>query len=205
MRKYASAVMFCLFAAAGLGAGSAQDQIVVPTDDGMTGSSAPFACGTRFQQVWNASLFPGKMRIDAIVFYNNVRHSAEGYIEPARYQFSLSQTDVSAESITADFGSNLGQKTRQVIDWTVTGFTGGGFSGGTTGSLTLPLSRPFIYDPAKGNLLLDIQKDQSACEGDGPIYIDASSAADGVALVNDSFGVLERYGMTVGFVGKFTP
>jgi len=54
-----------------------------------------------------------------------------------------------------------------------------------------------------GNLLLEIKKDQTANYGDGPIYVDGSPTATGIALVSDQFGVQPSLGMSVGFVGQF--
>jgi hypothetical protein len=59
---------------------------------------------------------------------------------------------------------------------------------------------PFRYDPRAGNLLLEITKSQSASIGDGPIYVDGTADAPGIALVTDRFGVEPRKGMSVGFV-----
>jgi hypothetical protein len=198
MLKRTLAVMLCVLACAGIEAGHAQDQFVFPAGDGRTGLCEPFECSTRIQQVMDGSLFPAKMRIEALVLYNTVPHE-EGFIEPAHYRFFLSETDVSAATITTDFDANVGRNNRQVIDWTVVSGEPSFFSGG----LTLPLSKPFVYDPRRSNLLIEIIKDRSARFGDGPIYVDGNVDVDGVTLVSDHFGIRSRTGMTVGFVGKF--
>ena len=198
MFKRIAAVVVCVAASAGLEAGHAQDQFVFPPADGRSGLCEPFECSTRIQQVIDAPNFPARMRIDALVIYNDVPHSAEGYVEPARYQFFLSETDVSSATITTDFDGNLGQNALPVIDWTVSDH-----SVFFTGGLTLPLSKPFVYDPRRGNLLIDIVKDHSSRDGDGPIYVDGTLDQDGVALVSDHFGIRPRSGMTLGFVGQF--
>jgi hypothetical protein len=198
MLKRTFALVLCVVASAGLQAGHAQDQFVVPPSDGRVGLCEPFECSTRIQQVMNGSLFPAKMRIEAIILYNDVPHSAEGYVEPAHYQFFLSETGVSSETITTDFDANVGPNNTQVIDWTVSDY-----SVFFRGGLTLPLSKPFTYDPRRGNLLIEIIKDRTSRDGDGPIYVDGNIDVDGVAMLSSDFGIRPRTGMTVGFVGKF--
>jgi hypothetical protein len=57
-----------------------------------------------------------------------------------------------------------------------------------------------VYDPAAGNLLLEITNTQTTGSDDGPIYADGSANAPGVALVTPTFGVEVGKGMTVGFL-----
>jgi hypothetical protein len=67
-------------------------------------------------------------------------------------------------------------------------------------SITIRLKSPFVYDPAAGNLLLEITKDQTTGSDDGPIYADGTVNAPGVALVTATFGVEVGKGMTIGFL-----
>ena len=201
MSKLRCAVVLSLLMSVGVAAGPAQDRIVTPEPEGNIGLSAPFSCGVRVQQVWDARLFPAAMRIDALTFFNNFPQSAESYIEPAHYRFFLSVTDASSDTVTTDFEANHGRRVEEVAEMMVVG-TSTGFSDGAFGTLTLELSKAFHYNPRKGNLLLEIQKDQSSCDGDGPIYVDGSSDADGVTLVTQEFGIFPHFGMTVGFDGK---
>jgi hypothetical protein len=62
---------------------TAQDA-VLPRSDGQSGLCEPFACETRIQQVFDAALFTGPIRINALPLFNHVPHSAEGFVEPAR-------------------------------------------------------------------------------------------------------------------------
>jgi hypothetical protein len=72
-----------------------------------------------------------------------------------------------------------------------------------TGTFRIPLTEPFVYNPKRGNLLLEIRKDHTANFGDGTIFVDGSAQAAGVALVDDQFGVRPAEGMSVGLVGQF--
>lgn len=178
------------------------DEIVLPPDVGHAGSCEPFDCATHIQQVFDAALFGGSMRIDAITFSNT--HIADGrFVEPAQYRFSLSTTSMSSTSIGTNYAANIGADNRMVIDWTVSGFDT------TFTHLTLPLASPFAFNPARGNLLLDITKDRTANFGDGPIYADANTAARGTEMVTDYLGgsnvtVRSHFGTSIGFVGHFS-
>jgi hypothetical protein len=175
----------------------ATDEIVVPPADGRSGLCVPFDCATRIQQVFDASTFPSMIRIEAIDLFNNVRQSAEGFVEPAHYQVFLSQTAVSSTTATTDMDGNLGPRTQLVADFTVSDF-----NTFFTGAFRIPLSVPFVYNPRQGNLLLEIRKDQTANFGDGTIYVDGTTSASGVAIVTDQFGVQPSFGMSVGFAGQ---
>jgi hypothetical protein len=185
--------VLCLMAVASVPI-QAQD-VVYPRSDGRVGLCEPFECATRIQQVFDAFLFEGPIRIDALQFFNYVPHSAEGFVEPARYRFRLSTTQVDSTTITTQFDANLGPDRRTVAVWTVSTF-----DVNFDTAVTIRLRTPFRYDPRAGNLLLEITKSQSASIGDGPIYVDGTADAPGIALVTDRFGVEPRKGMSVGFV-----
>lgn len=195
-----AAVVACLgFATV---AGQAQrpgsDALVVPHGDGQSGLCAPFDCSTRIQQVFDASTFPGAIRIDALQLFNNARQSAESFVEPAHYQVFLSTTDATSETVTSDLDANATRRQRLVAEFTIADF-----STFFTGAFTIPLNTPFVYHPRQGNLLLEIRKDQTANIGDGTIYVDGNTNVPGVALVTDQLGVQRSLGMSVGFRGQF--
>jgi len=176
----------------------ASDEVVIPQPAAGVGLCAPFGCSTRIQQVFDASTFPSMIRIDALDLFNNFEQSAEGFVEPAHYQFFLSTTETSSATATADMDGNLGREHRLVAQFTVFDF-----NTFFTGALRIRLDAPFVYNPRHGNLLLEIKKDQTADFGDGPIYVDGSPTAPGVALVTDQFGAQPSLGMSVGFAGQF--
>lgn len=173
---------------------TAQDA-VLPRSDGLSGLCEPFACETRIQQVFDAALFTGPIRIDALQVFNYFSQSAEFFVEPAHYRFRLSTTQVSSTTITTDFDANLGPDQRTVAEWTVSTF-----DVFFDTSITIRLKSPFVYDPAAGNLLLEITKDQTTGSDDGPIHADGTANAPGVALVTATFGVEVGKGMTIGFL-----
>ncbi|HSL21787.1 MAG TPA: PEP-CTERM sorting domain-containing protein [Vicinamibacterales bacterium] len=180
------------------------DEIVIPQPQPGVGICAPFECGTRLQQVFDAPLFPSAITIESLTFFNTTNNSEGPWVEPTRYRFYLSTTPLSSATITAAFDQNVGADSRLVFDWTVDGFETG-FSNGLLGTLTLPVAGGFSFDPRMGNLLLEIRKDSTAGYGDGPIYVDGVAAgASGVALlINTTDPILRRgQGMTIGLNGR---
>jgi len=173
------------------------DEVILPQADGRSGLCEPFDCSTRIQQVFDASTFSSSIRIEELELFNNFRQSAEGFVEPAHYQFFLSTTEASSETVSTDMDVNVGANARLVAEFTVSDF-----STFFTGALRIPLAAPFVYNRNAGNLLLEIRKDQTANFGDGTIYVDGNVQSPGVALVSNQFGIRPSSGMTVGFVGQ---
>ncbi|HZT77355.1 MAG TPA: hypothetical protein VFA27_11900 [Vicinamibacterales bacterium] len=97
-----------------IGAAARADEIVLPSGPYDAGSGEPFACASHIQQVFDASLFPGSMKIDALTFSNTLLADSV-YVEPAHYQFSLSTTPASSTSLSTNYSANLGADTQQVI------------------------------------------------------------------------------------------
>ena len=193
---------WCLIAVALVARPARADQITLPPLEGNSGSCWPFACATRVQTVFDAALFPSAMRIDTLTFFNTTNQSAEGFAEPARYRFSLSTTAKSSATIGGNFDANLGSDARQVAEFTIVGFET------FFRTKTVPLTSPFVFSPATGNLLLEITKNQTGNFGDGGIFANVNTEAHGVStVVNDLEGsgpsIQRNLGLNVGFSGQF--
>lgn len=193
-----------------LTAGAAQADTITLGGVTNAGFAWPFGSGTRIQQVFDSSLFSGTWNLTAITFYNRTVESAEGYVEPATYHFSLSTTHSSSATLTTNYDANVGATERPLRDWTVTGHTTAFYD-----TLTLAFDRSFFFDPRRGNLLLDIRKDSSSEDGDGPIYVDGrTSGLTGISLAanvaNPRPGANSDYlfrngGILVSFSGTTKP
>jgi hypothetical protein len=195
-------VAWCLVALTLVARPARADQITLPPLEGNSGSCWPFACATRIQTVFDAALFPSAMRIDTLTFFNTTGQSAEGFVDPAQYRFSLSTTAQSSATIGGNFDANLGSDARQVAEFTVAGFD----TFFTT--LTVPLTAPFMFSPAAGNLLLEISKNQTGNFGDGGIFANVNTNARGVSTVVDDLegtgpSIQRNVGLNVGFAGQF--
>ena len=184
------------------------DEITLPPLEGNSGSCWPLGCGLRIRSA---------IRIDALTIFNTTTQSAEGTIEAANYRFSLSTTKTSSATLGLDMSRNVGRNSTLVFTMNVA--TPGFFPPGTT--RTFALTTPFVFSPFDGNLLLDIQKDRTINEGDGPVFVNVNTNAAGVATAIDEIGpnglggnsgplLLRNVAMNVGFSGepfgpKFAP
>jgi hypothetical protein len=118
----------------------------------------------RYQQVYDSSqfgAFGGPMEITAIVFRPDGSFGSAFASTLSDVRIDLSTTSKSSATITNTFASNVGGD-----DTIVYGGASGSslsLSSSDTGGpprnfdITINLTTPFLYDPANGNLLLDVR------------------------------------------------
>lgn len=156
-----------------------------------TGSNCfPFGCGSgsRYQQVYDASSFSGPISIGTINFFQT--NNVGGNLNVGTYTFYLSTTSASASGFSNNFNGNLGADNTLFGVFSLTGGPVGGtlsFTGG-----------PFNYNPANGNLLLDIQ---SSISQSGDTFLDARNGdAGGVFSRQHNFGAsFDNWGLVTEF------
>jgi hypothetical protein len=147
------------------------------------GNSFPFGessgIGTRYQQVYDASSFPGLFTIDGVTFFNT---NASASFEEADYTLSLSTTSKSVNGLdTSIFDNNVGADDTLLFS--------GHLAGATGLSITLGGSGVFAYNPALGNLLVDIQLSNAV--GGGSTFFDARNGdAGGLFSRAHDFGTM---------------
>ena len=131
---------------------SAAADVVVgaPADPG-TGNCIPFGCtiwGDEYQQVYASTDFPGPITITDLEFYNT--QVLGGSPNIGVYTISLSTTSAAVDGLdTADLSLNIGPDNTIVYsDNHLPSLSGG--------VLRFILSTPFTYNPADGNLLMDV-------------------------------------------------
>ncbi|MBN3924771.1 PEP-CTERM sorting domain-containing protein [Nostoc sp. NMS4] len=166
--------------------------------DPNNGNCFPFSCkysglGTRYQQVYNSDLFSDAVVIDEISFFSTQNSQESNIIDTANYEISLSTTPKAVNALdTVNFSSNVGTDNSLFFQ----GKLGGSIIGKT---FSISAKSSFLYNPAKGNLLLDIFKTNNL--GDGSGLLDARSGTFG----NDSsrahnFGTgFKSYGLVTEF------
>lgn len=187
----------------------AQVQVVHPnqyaTTQGVTDNAFPFAFSSgvgRYQQTYDATQFPGPLRIERIGFrYNGLTARAGG---PIDVKVTASTCLNAWNAPSGLFASNTGN------DATVT-FDGPTnippFPGGTTQpnpfTFLIVFTTPFDYDPANGDLLLDFELRQT------------NTASGAFARATNAVGVYRIYDSTsstgtsgsvsnVGLITEFT-
>lgn len=115
----------------------------------------------RYQQVYGAGAFSGPLSIKELVFY--VSGNGQAPILPGTLEIYLSVTSHGVNEISQwSFDDNLGADP-QLFTTLV-----GGFS--LTGSEFAIGGKPFFYDPAQGNLLLDIRLNGVPLGHPGPFF-----------------------------------
>ncbi len=121
-------------------------ELAVPFGLASDGAGDP---SNRYQQVFSSSLFgPGRIAITSLTLYAQGQ-GAGGAFNPVTYNFSLSTTSVGVGALDpANFSANAGPDAALFASITPTG--------NAPPTLTINSASPFLYDPSRGNLLLDI-------------------------------------------------
>ena len=148
------------------------------------GNCYPFMCNDtggnsgpsiQYQQVYSASAFPGLTTINSETFYSDFAQQFGGSntLLGGTYVFSLSTTAAPVNGLSSTLSANIGADSTQVFSITI---PSGGVPFGT--SHTFANTTAFVYDPAAGNLLLNIQvSDQdNVPNGSGNSYNDADTS-----------------------------
>src|SRR5436190_5839466 len=111
----------------------------------------PFGCefgtASRYQQVYSSAAFPGLILISEIQFYQ----MRSGDLNVGSFEFYLSTTSMPVNGLdVVDFDSNLGADNSA---FAIVSFSGAHSAAPNVLSIA---GSPFLYNPASGNLLLDI-------------------------------------------------
>jgi len=122
--------------------------------------SGCFVTGTeaRYQQVYAAASFPELLAIRAVTFFSTRFPGSE--FADSDFAVSLSTTSMPVNGLNgSDLSSNVGADNTLIFQ--------GHLSGPSGTSITLGGSGVFVYDPALGNLLLDVRMSSFVSEGGG--------------------------------------
>jgi PEP-CTERM motif len=128
----------------------------------------PFGClfGNHYQQVYAGSAFGSPFSIGSITFFN----PNTGYVAPGTYNFSFSTTSKGPTTLSATYANNVGTPLTFFSTLVATANSVGGTSFSVSGS-------PYLFDPAFGNLLLDIMYSQTS-QGSGYLFWTAGTSPD---------------------------
>src|SRR5271165_3582976 len=146
--KLKPAVAAAVLAAPFLACAPAQAALVVGAP-GTSQNFVPFGSNAwvpEYQQVYASRDFPGTVRIDDLEFY--VFPGSTGTTNAGTYQISLSTTSAVVGALNANLSSNIGSNNTVVYNSALPAVQ--------NGVLDIPFSTPFTYNPAGGNLLIDM-------------------------------------------------
>ena len=171
-------------------------------------SLAPFSFGgSRYQQAYTNNQFPGADLGVGGIWISNIafRVDAQGPGWQGTYssvQIRLSTTQVQPTSLSPVFANNVGSD-----EMTVFAGSWNGLASPDTFGLRFDFSQGFFYNPAEGNLLLDIQN-----FGNG-IFPSRLDALQGIPQISSSVfssfpsssGTVDALGLVTRLGGQIVP
>lgn len=154
--------------------------------EGNNGNSFPFNhFEGRYQQAYGADPFLGApIAISEIAFRTDTDPAAQSWQSLLSFDLRLSTSQNAVGSLSTTFADNVGAD-----DTLVYSVSGGSFSGSNAGGpgpnafdLVLALDTPFVYDPADGDLLLEVLmgSNTSLLPPGGFSYLDAVESSHGL-------------------------
>jgi hypothetical protein len=156
--------------------------LVVPSgnenSEGQGGSSL-LRDAIRLQEVYGSTLFPSGqlLTIREIRLRPSIRGGAAFTATLSNLRINLSTTQVQPDAMNASFGANVGSNDTVVFSGPIT--LSSGFVGPAGGpkafDIVIPLTTPFVYNPAEGNLLVDWRNHSGS----------TATIVDTAGLVND--------------------
>jgi hypothetical protein len=145
---------------------------------------------TRYQQVYSSAAFSAPIDIGTISFFRGV----SGDLASGTFTLSFSTTSAAVDALdTVNFDNNLGPVNQLFIVQVL--------AGGPAPDVLSFTGTPYHYDPALGNLLLDIQiSGFSGSIGDPAGYLSRNGNAGGLfSRAHDFDSGFEGYGLVTAF------
>ena len=142
-----------------------------------------------YQQVYLSSDFSGTIEIGDLAFFTVA--GGTGTPNPGKFTISLSTTSAPVNGLSTNLSQNVGPDSKTVYSAALPAVQ--------NGVLTIPFSTPFTYDPADGNLLVDIL---AATPYSGGPAFEFNGSANGVfsrAYSGMTIPVANNSGLVTGF------
>jgi len=164
--KSCFALLFLLLVANGsLRAGTVVAPAGTATVEGNINNVSPFGIGValfpsqRYQQVYSSAAFFGVFEITDIAFRPDFEFGAAFSTTLANVQIDLSTTSAAVGALSFTFANNVGADDTVVASGPLSlssSFTGPA-GGPKNFDILIHLKTPFLYNPANGNLLMDVR------------------------------------------------
>ena len=138
--------------------------VVVPNiladADSILGSGTLANAGYRNQQVYDSNQFPlGQIRIRELRFRPDSVYGQAFGTTIQNIQINMSTTTHSSDALSSVYAENVGPDDAVVVSGAIS--VSSSFTGPTDGpkdfDIVVRLSQPFLYNPAAGNLLIDVR------------------------------------------------
>jgi hypothetical protein len=171
--------------------------------DATFGNCIPFGCAYQgeYQQVYTSSVFPGPITITGLSFFDTQSFSPATALNMGTATISLSTTNADWNSLSTTFAANIGPDSTVVFS----GDLSQPWAFGDT--LSIAFSTPYTYNPAAGNLLMDIQVSGTPTQN-SPIGFDVNGEVAANTIMGRVFttqqgiignGVTTGFGLVTGF------
>lgn len=178
--------------------GAAQAAPITVGEPTLAGNCFPFSClaskeGTQYQQVYTADAFSGAGTIDGISLYRAIGGGMDG----ATFTLYLSTTSAQVNALNgANLNANLGADNTLFGQYTI---------GGEMPEVLRFDGLPFHYDPAAGNLLLNVLISAPTATGVPTSYFqaDGRGSVTSRALAAGGISGADAAGLVTTF--DFTP
>ena len=184
MSRGAGVKAIAVIAPAGLGTVEGNSQSSLPFSDIV--DFGAYVGPIRYQQVYNSSDFsqlPDGGAYLTGIFFRGDCLSREG-VEVTNLQVNLSTTSAKADTLSATFADNIGTDDMQVAALARAAFPNlGNHCPAVWDSDAIVLDVPFFYDPAKGNLLMDLRTSGASPPPRTLSIFDTQSGVDSVSRV----------------------
>jgi hypothetical protein len=185
--------------------------IIVPnsnaTVEGNTNNCYPFtSCAniSEYQQVYAASQFTAPINIGAILFRPDGPYGYAFSATNPDISISLSTTSKAVGGLSNTFANNIGPDNLLVYNGSLTlsSLSTGPVNGPKDFDIVINLNTPFWYDPAKGNLLLDVYENSAFTDAtafdavDGGVLTSRVYVYSSGITYSDSLGLVTRFDST---------
>src|ERR1022692_277409 len=164
MNKTLATIVVCLALLIAIPA-MADVTVGLPPDPG-SGNCFPWGCAynAEYQQVYAQGQFSGTITIAGLEFYNTQVNNGSTSLPTGNWAISLSTTSYDVNTITGNWAANEGADNTAV--WS--GNINQAWTFGDT--LTITFTTPFTYNPANGNLLMDVVGSGVSAPGGGTFF-----------------------------------
>jgi len=191
---------------------SASTVIAVPGPVGDAANGLPFggvAAGAslRYQQVYGASAFSpiGQGGLITALGFNIKSGGAFGGPQPPDIQIDFSTTSKPVDGLSTTFAANVGGDDTVVVARGPLGIQNNNPNAPPGFGILVSLTTPFFYNPAAGNLLMDVRYYQLPSGGFPSLYDASNDLGDTVSRVSafnvvDATGIADTIGLNTAFV-----
>jgi len=206
-------ILFAVGLSLFVGGVATADTIVVPNSlasvEGNINNDWPFSIGgvpesMRYQEVFGAPQFPGPGLITQIAFRPDGTYGLSFTLTLTNVQIDLSTTSEGPDGLSNTFANNVGANDTVVYTGALplSSADTGPPGGPKAFDIVITLQTPFYYDPAAGNLLLDVR---NFLDGGTTVFDAEDTSGDSISRVF-SYDVTAATGVydTAGLVAQFT-